>query len=53
MKENEQSFIKMWCTIKGTNICITQVPEGEEKDKETEKSFKEIIGKTSEFWWNR
>ena len=33
----------LWNNIKHTNICITGAPEGEEREKGTEKIFEEII----------
>ena len=36
---------ELWDNIKCTNIHIMQVPEGEEREKGTEKIFKEIIAK--------
>ena len=35
----------LWDTIKCTNICITGVPEGEEREKGSEKIFEEIVAK--------
>ena len=43
MKRNENSLRDIWDNIKQTNICIKGVPEGEEKQKEPQKVFKEII----------
>lgn len=45
MKKNEQSLIKIWATI---NICVMKIPEGEEKEKEMVKIFKEIIAEISQ-----
>ena len=39
------SYQGSWDNIKCTNICITGVPEGEEKEKGTEKIFEELIAK--------
>ena len=41
LKRNEDSLRELWDNIKCTNICITGVPEGEEREKVTEKIFKE------------
>ena len=43
MKRNEGSLRDVWDNIKCTNIHITGVPEGEEREKGPEKIFKEII----------
>ena len=43
MKRNEESLIDIGDTIKHTNICIIGVPEGEQREKEPEKMFEEII----------
>ena len=43
LKTNEESLRELWDNIKSTNIHIIGVPEGEEREKETEKIFQEII----------
>ena len=43
MKRIEDSLRDLWDNIKRTNIRIIGVPEKEEKKKETEKIFEEII----------
>ena len=43
LKTNEESLRELWDNIKCTNTCIIGVPEGEEREKETEKIFQEII----------
>ena len=43
MKRIEDSLRNLWNNIKCTNIRIIGVPEEEEKKKETEKIFEEII----------
>ena len=43
MKRNEDSLRDLWDNIKCTNIRITGVPEGEEREKGPEKIFEEII----------
>ena len=45
MKRNEDSLRDIWDNIKCTNIRNIGVPEEEEKNKGTEKIFKEIIVK--------
>ena len=42
-KINEDGLRELWDNVKCTNICIIKVPEGEEREKETEKIFQEII----------
>ena len=37
------SLRELWDYVKCTNIRIIGVPEGEEREKETEKIFQEII----------
>ena len=43
MKINEDSLKDLWDSIKGTNICIVGVSEGEKREKRPEKIFEEII----------
>ena len=43
MKKNEDSLRDLWDNIKCTNIHITGVSEGEEREKGPEKIFEEII----------
>ena len=45
MKINEDTLRDLWDNIKHNNIRIIGVPEGEEREKETEKIFEEIIVK--------
>jgi len=45
LKTNEESLRELWDNIKCTNIRIIGVPEGEEREKGTEKIFQEIIAK--------
>ena len=42
-KRNEDSLRVLWDNVKGTNIHIIGVPEGEEREKGPEKIFEEII----------
>uniref|UniRef100_A0A8D0N1A3 L1 transposable element RRM domain-containing protein n=1 Tax=Sus scrofa TaxID=9823 RepID=A0A8D0N1A3_PIG len=42
LKTNEESLRELWDNIKCTNIRIIGVPEGEEREKGTEKIFQEI-----------
>ena len=42
LKTNE-SLRELWDNVKRTNIHIIGVPEGEEREKGTEKIFQEII----------
>ena len=43
LKTNEESLRELWDNVKRTNIHITRVPEGEGREKGTEKIFQEII----------
>ena len=43
LKRNEDSLRELLNNTKGTNIHIIGVPEGEEREKGTEETFKEII----------
>ena len=43
MKRNEDSLRDLWDNIKCTNICIIEVPEGEEREIGPEKMFEEVI----------
>ena len=45
LKTNEESLRELWNNINRTNIRIIGVPEGEEREKGTEKIFQEIIAK--------
>ena len=43
LKTEEESLRELWDNDKHTNNCIIGVLEGEEREKGTEKIFKEII----------
>ena len=43
LKRNEESLRELWGNVKHNNIRIIRVPEGEEREKGTEKIFQEII----------
>ena len=43
IEKNEESLRELWDNVKYTNIRIIGVPEGEEREKRTEKIPKEII----------
>uniref|UniRef100_A0A4X1SZP2 L1 transposable element RRM domain-containing protein n=1 Tax=Sus scrofa TaxID=9823 RepID=A0A4X1SZP2_PIG len=45
LKTNEESLRELWDHVKRTNIRIIGVPEGEEREKGTEKILKETIAK--------
>ena len=45
LKRNEENLRKLWDNVKRTNICIIGVPEGEEREKGTEKIFQGKIAK--------
>ena len=42
LKRNEESLRELWDNVKCTNIHIIGVPEGEEREKGTEKIIQEI-----------
>ena len=42
-KKIENKWRELWDNVKRTNIRIIGVPEGEEREKGTEKIFQEII----------
>ena len=43
MKRNEDSLRHLWDNTKCINICITAIPEGEEREKGPEEIYEEII----------
>jgi len=43
MKRNEDSLREVWDNIKHTNIHITGIPEGEEREKGLEKILEELV----------
>ena len=43
LKTNEESLRELWDNVKPNNIHVIGVPEGEEREKGTEKIFQEII----------
>ena len=43
LKTTEESLRELWDNVKCTNIHIIRVPEGEKREKGTEKIFQEII----------
>ena len=43
LKRNEESLRELWDNVKCTNIRIIGVPEGEEREKGTEKILQETI----------
>ena len=45
LKRNEESLRELWGNVKHNNIRIIRVPEGEEREKGTEKIFQEITAK--------
>ena len=45
LKTNEESLRELWDNVKCTNIRIIGVPEGEEREKGTEKILQEIKAK--------
>uniref|UniRef100_A0A8D0U3D4 L1 transposable element RRM domain-containing protein n=1 Tax=Sus scrofa TaxID=9823 RepID=A0A8D0U3D4_PIG len=45
LKTNEERLRGLWDNMKHNNICIIGVPEGQEREKGTEKIFQEIAAK--------
>ena len=45
LKTNEESLRELWDNVKHTNIHIIGMPEGEVKEKGTEKIFQKTIAK--------
>lgn len=45
MKKSEHSLMKLWDTIKWTNICIIVVPEGQHREKGADSLFRKIMAK--------
>jgi len=43
MKKHESNTRDLWDNIKLANQCITGIPQGEEKEKEIENIFEEIM----------
>ena len=43
MKRDEDSLRDLWDNTKCINICITAIPEGEEREKGPEEIYEEII----------
>ena len=43
MKRNEDSLRDLWDNVKCTNIHIIRIPEAEEREKEPEEVYEEII----------
>ena len=50
MKRTEDRLRDQWDNVKHANIRVIGVPEEEEKKKEYEKMFKEIIVENSPTW---
>ena len=46
----KESLRELWDNVKRNNIHIIGVPEGEEREKGTEKIFQEIIAENSLTW---
>ena len=44
-KKNEDSLRDLWDSIKCTNHCIIELPEGEEREKGLKKTCDEIMAK--------
>ena len=43
IQKNESSISSLWDNFKRSNICITGVPEGEEKEQENGNLFEKIM----------
>ena len=43
MKKKKDSLQDLWDNIKHTNMFIIGVPEGEERERESEKIFEDVI----------
>ena len=43
MERNEEIPWDLWDSIKINNLCITGVPEGQEREKDVESLFEEIM----------
>ena len=43
MNNGEESLHELWDIIIGTNLCIIGIPKGEEREKGTDRLFKEIM----------
>ena len=50
LKTNEESLRELWDNMKCNNICLIRVPEGEEREKGTEKIFQEMIVENFPKW---
>ena len=46
MKKSKDSLRDLEDTVKRTNVCIAEVPEGEMKERRAEILFKEIMAET-------
>ena len=53
LKRNEDSLRELWDNVRCTNIRMIRVPEGEEREKGTEKILEEIIAKNFSLTWER
>ena len=43
MKKHESNIRELWDNIKWDNLCVIGIPEGEEKEKNIENIFEEIM----------
>ena len=43
MQKKESNIRDLWDNIKNANLCITGIPEGEEREKGIENVFEEIM----------
>ena len=39
LKTNEESLRELWDNVKRTNICIIEVPEGEERETKGQRKY--------------
>ena len=43
IQKNEDTINNLWDYFKGPNICLTRLPEGEEKEQEIGNLFEKIM----------
>ena len=50
IKRNDNNLKDLWDNVMHTKMHIAEIPEGEEKEKEAENIFEDIIGGERERW---